>query len=281
MRIYRMQETDIDFASRCTSAEGWSSETREVFEGFFEHDPEGCFIAEAGDRKIGICVATSYGTTGFIGELIVVEEMRGRGVGRRLLEHSIALLRKRGAKSVLLDGDLAAVPLYEKTGFRKICRSLRFIGKIRGKTHPHVRGMTPDDLGTILDIDRQAFGGDRSFFLHYWFGLYPRLCKVLVTNEDITAFIMGHHGNQIVSAGPWVVREGSEKAFDLIESLALESGDLDLRIGVLETNSEAVRAIRSSGTLKSQEPSWRMVLGEETSLASSDQCYAIGSAAKG
>lgn len=281
MKIRRIRESEIDFALRCTIQEGWLSETRESFESFYARDPDGCFVAESDKRLIGICVATCYGSDGFVGELIVIEDMRGRGVGRRLLEHSIDYLENRGAQNILLDGDLPAVPLYEKVGFRKICRSLRFVGRIEGKPCPDVRPMKADDLEVIRTMDREAFGADRSFFLERRFECHPELCRVSTIRDALSGFIMGLPGNNILSVGPWIVRENHEEAAHLLEDLALGAPNVDLRIGVLETNAHAVEVVQSFGSMESREPSWRMVRGPSGRLGASGQCYAIGTAAKG
>jgi ribosomal protein S18 acetylase RimI-like enzyme len=248
--------------------------------GFLVYDSSGCFVAQADGRPIGICVATDYGESGFIGELIVVKDMRGRGVGRRLLEHAIEYLHKRGAQNVLLDGDPDAIPLYERVGFRKVCRSLRFTGTIQGRVHPHVRAMKVADLDAIGVMDRKAFGADRRFFLERAFSLYPELGKVIEFDGTLAGFIVGRRGRGVVSAGPWVVQPGLEHPGDLLENLAVEASD-SLRVGILETNSEAVATIRRYGFVEHPDPPWRMVLGPSEQLASSNQLYAIGSASKG
>ena len=132
MIIRRMEASDIDFAFACTSAEGWQSK-KEAFEGFLAHDPAGCFVGELDGRRIGICVGTKYQSHGFIGNLIVVRDMRGRGYGGRLFKHAIQYLQSSGVESVFLDGASDAVPIYEKAGFRRICKSLRFVGKVEGR----------------------------------------------------------------------------------------------------------------------------------------------------
>jgi predicted N-acetyltransferase YhbS len=124
MIIRQMQPSDIGFAVQLTVNEGWKGQDEKIFESFLAYDSKGCFIAEKGKHRIGMCIATGYRSAGFIGELIVIENERGQGIGRRLLDHSIAYLKKKNIKSIYLDGVPAAVPLYERTGFRKICRSL-------------------------------------------------------------------------------------------------------------------------------------------------------------
>jgi ribosomal protein S18 acetylase RimI-like enzyme len=280
LTIRPMQLADLDFAAQCTAREGWTSETRAEFEGFYAHDPAGCFLAEAEGQRIGIGVATSYGTTGFVGELIVIPERRGQGVGRRLLERAIEYLHGRGTPNIFLDGVTAAVPLYERLGFRQICRSLRFAGTIEGRAQACVRAMRYDDLETVSNIDKQAFGADRAFFLQRRLSLYPELCKVLDCNGEISGYIVGRRGLNSISAGPWIVRPEAPSAAALLESLAAEVKDARVSLGVLETNGRALEIIRSLGLVERPDPPWRMVLGSGE-LGASPQLYAIGSAAKG
>jgi ribosomal protein S18 acetylase RimI-like enzyme len=281
MIIRQMQPSDLDFAVTCTAAEGWITETREVFEDFLSVDPEGCFVAKADGAKIGMCTAVTYADSGFFGELIVVEPMRGRGIGRELLEHAIDHLHRRGVRNILLDGVVAAVPLYERVGFRKVCRSLRFAGKLTGRAHARVRGMQPADLQTVGAIDRAAFGADRLPFLRRRLAAHPELCNVLEHGGQLAGFVMGRPAPDVVSVGPWVVLEGVPAPQRLLENLAVEAGDSRLHLGILETNAAAIEAVRSLGFEERPQPPWRMVLGHSAALGASEQCYAIGSAAKG
>jgi GNAT superfamily N-acetyltransferase len=291
MATIRSMQTpaDLDFAAGLTIGEGWASEVRSVFEGFFAYDPNGCFIAEADDQRVGIAVATHYGENGFIGEIIVVPELRGQGIGRQLLDHAVNYLHRRRAHNVLLDGVLRAVPLYERAGFRRVCRSLRFQGRIPGRASPRARAMHPEDLPAVKAIDRLAFGDNRGFFLERRLRLYPDLCQVLEEDENIRAFILGRRmastedqpGGGMLAVGPWVVAPGVENPAELIESLAIAAGENDLTVGVLEKNERAAELLRSYGLVERQGVPWRMVLGFEAYLGASEQCYAIGSAAKG
>lgn len=281
MIIRTMGEEDLSFVVACTTREGWLGETIDVFRAFLRYDPSGCLIAEENDRRIGMCIAVSYGSYGFLGELIVVEECRGRGVGRRVLERSINYLQDRGCRGIYLDGDAPAVPLYERIGFRHVCKSLRFLGRIRGRRHDHVEPMSRTDMDAVCSMDRAAFGADRRFFLEYRLEHFPRLCKTLVEDGLIVGFIMGQPGHEVVSVGPWVMRDHDGRPIDLLEGLAAETGDDVLRLGVLSSNSRAVGALQSVRGLGEAVPSWRMVHGIDGKLGGSEQLYAIGSAAKG
>lgn len=281
MKIRRMKSTDIEFAFQCTKAEGWSSETKEVFEGFLGYDPGGCFIAEYEAKRIGLCIATKYHKNGFIGELIITKEMRGRGYGGQLFEHSIQYLCSQGVKNIFLDSVLRAVPLYERVRFRKVCRSLRFVGSIKGKSHPHVRRFCSRDLEIISRIDSDLFSDDRSFFLKRRLVLYPNLCFVIEINGEILGYIMARQGVDVISVGPWAVRGSFEEPNILIERLALEAEGKTLRIGVLESNKKALDTMRAFQSFDEKSPCWRMVLGDFEGLGIHDELFAIGSAAKG
>jgi predicted N-acetyltransferase YhbS len=282
MQIRSMTFADLDFAAECTIREGWYSQTREVFEGFFKRDPYGCFVAEIDGKQIGIGVATSYGSSGFIGELIVEATLRGQGIGRQLLDNAIRYLQNKGCRSIYLDGVSMATPLYERAGFRKICRSLRFAGSPLPTTiMSQVRPITPADWPVILQMDVQAFGADRSYFLRWQSSLYPGLSKVLIENDTIKGYISAKQRQGGATVGPWVVLPDARYPEDLLISLVQENHIEDINLGVLETNSTAVETIRKLGITESSNPPWRMVFGEPGRLGDSEPCYAIGSPAKG
>jgi len=279
--IGQMGPADLDFAALCTEREGWACETRAEFEGFLAHDPAGCLIAEFAGQPIGIAIATSYGVHGFVGEIIVVPEQRGRGLGRRLLEEAVAYLHGRGVANVYLDSVAAAAPLYVRAGFRRICRSLRFTGHLQGAHHPSVRPMKLADLARVCEADRNAFGADRSFFLIRRLTLYPDLCMVLEEHGRLAGYILGRRGRDLVSAGPWFASREVDRPVVLLEALALAAGEISIQVGVLERNEHAVQTIRSLDLEERPNPPWRMVLGSAETLGASDRLYAIGSAAKG
>ena len=298
LHIRTMTPDDLDFAAACTEAVGWGAQRGE-FELFHAHDPQGCLVAEREGCSIGICVATPYDGQGFIGMLIVVPEARGRGVGRLLLERAIDYLDERGARVAGLDAVLAAVPLYERLGFRRQCRSLRFGGTIAGRRHSSVRPMAAADLDAVCALDRAAFGADRRFFLARRLARAPALCKVLERDGRIDGYLFGRPVEGGVSVGPWAARPELEQPARLLEALALESGEPRIGLGILESNEAALEAARSLGLTARRDSPWRMTrVWEDTcvspdtralssrpehtvALGASPLAYAIGSPAKG
>jgi len=281
MIIRLMSNKDIEFAFECTRSVGWASSSPEVFQGYLEYDPEGCFIAEENNHAVGLCVATRYKNTGFIGELIVEQSMRGRGIGGALFRQAMLYLHNCNIRVIYLDGELSAVPIYEKYGFSKQCLSLRFIGKPALHSDLKVRQAALSDMAALVELDLHAFGDDRSFFLKRLFSMYPHYCLVGEHNNSITGFIMGRPGQHLVTAGPIVISDNSIDPGFLLSGLARQTGAQPLRIGVLESNQAAVDYFRSTCSFQEQPPCLRMVWGVPDKTGAPEMLFANGSGAKG
>jgi putative acetyltransferase len=82
------------------------------------------FMAYAGAEAVG-CVALIPMREGVyeISKMAVSSHLRGRGIGRHLLQHAIAQARSIGARSLFLGSNTRlkdAVHLYESVGFRHV-----------------------------------------------------------------------------------------------------------------------------------------------------------------
>lgn len=93
-------------------------------------DPEGhilgpggeILVARDGGALVGSCAVVPHGP-GLMGlaKLAVAPSARGRGVGRRLVEESVAWARGRGVRRLSLASNsqlVAAIRLYESLGFQ-------------------------------------------------------------------------------------------------------------------------------------------------------------------
>ncbi len=272
---------DLDFVDEMIAAVGWQSQNRPVFEAFLEHDPTGCFVAELEERPVGTAIGTPYGTCGFIGEVIVREELRNQGIGKKLVEHVIAYLHGRGSKSIYLDGAQQAIPLYERLGFKRICPSLRLAGRLQPKAHSHIRSMAEADLPAIFELDQQVFGADRSFFLRWRFEQHPDLALIYEDKGSPAGYILARRYSDAVAVGPWLAGEAVDHPLEMLEALAGQTGSAMLTLGVLECNSLAVKLLEDAGLEPRVDVPWRMVLGKDVGLGQSAACFAIGSPAKG
>lgn len=281
MTLRAMHPADLDFAAACTSAEGWRGETRTEFENFLADPHARGLVAEIDGERAGIAVAISYGVCGFIGELIVRPPYRGRGLGAALMAEAIRSLKANDVQSIFLDGVPEAVSLYERLGFRKVCRSLRFSGACATGKTPGVRAMTRADGSAITALDEEAFGAPRAFYLRRRLAQAPDLCWVQERDGTLAGFLMGRRGDGTVTAGPWIMADGVEPDPALLHAFAAQLPDRKLILCILETNQAACAIASSVGLAEQPDPPWRMVLGAPYPLGTAPGSCACGSAAKG
>ena len=76
-------------------------------------------VCELDQRIVGFVFGYDLGFRAYLGEFAVAENVRGRGIGRRLLEHVQAILKNRGRELIISDVWKSAVPFYEKLGWRE------------------------------------------------------------------------------------------------------------------------------------------------------------------
>ncbi len=281
MHIRTLTESDIDFAFECTQDEGWYGFDRTVFEDLIAFDPNGCFIAELDAQPVGICFSIAYQNNGFIGYFIMKESVRCQGLGSRLFAHSMEYLEAKGIPNIYLDGNIPAVPIYERYGLHKSTLSLRFLGTFEGKHHDKVRQMTIEDLNPICNIDQELFGDDRSFFLKERFRRFAPYCLVSESENDIDGYIFGYPAPDVIAVAPLAILNKDQDPLPLLQSLALIAENRPFRIGVLESHEKAVQFFRAIPNLEESAPCWRMVLGNSERLGNHENLWAIGSAAKG
>jgi ribosomal-protein-alanine N-acetyltransferase len=100
-------------------------------------DPRGIFVAEADDGTVLGYVSSwcdREAGIGHIPNLVVAAGHRGRGIGRRLLEHILDHFRVQGlthAKIETLVQNDVGNALYTSLGFREVARQIHFAMKLQ------------------------------------------------------------------------------------------------------------------------------------------------------
>jgi hypothetical protein len=126
------------------------------------------------DEIIASTSAIAAGQVGVIGNVVVDEGFRRRGLARITTSASLEWLRDRQVSTVLLDATRDGRPLYTQLGFLPVGRSwytrtrlgtldrqrlVEVAGAALAETYPK------DDLPRTRQLDQRAFGGDRSGLL--------------------------------------------------------------------------------------------------------------------
>jgi predicted N-acetyltransferase YhbS len=111
-------------------------------------------------RVTGTILVTPYGTgCAMINMVIVDRNVRGKGLGRRLMDQAFALA---GDRPLRLVATVDGMPLYQKLGFVPSGTILQHQGKVAELGVPDgVEAAGTSDLPDIKALDRNAYGADR------------------------------------------------------------------------------------------------------------------------
>ncbi|MCA0051012.1 GNAT family N-acetyltransferase [Mesorhizobium sp. B283B1A] len=111
-------------------------------------------------RVTGTILVTPYGADcAMINMVIVDRNVRGKGLGRRLMDQAIALAGDRPLRLVATNDGM---PLYQKLGFVPSGTIRQHQGTVAALGVPDgVEAASMDELPDIKTLDRNAYGADR------------------------------------------------------------------------------------------------------------------------
>lgn len=75
-------------------------------------------LACAGDKPVGTARIVFHRGSAKIGRMAVLKSYRGRGIGARLLKHSVAYAKRLQPKEIYLNAQVPVIGFYEKQGFK-------------------------------------------------------------------------------------------------------------------------------------------------------------------
>ena len=78
------------------------------------------FVARCQGRVVGFGILHVTGTTGYLEELHVAKQYRGRGIGTRLLEFFESEAARRGARILILEAHEGAIEFFRARGYTPI-----------------------------------------------------------------------------------------------------------------------------------------------------------------
>ena len=151
---------------KLATEENWVAEPWE-FEFLLSDFPQGCFAARADNGEtVGFVTALLHERSGWIGNLIVAEQFRGRGIGAGLFRNAVEALQSSGAETVWLTASKSGAPLYEKHGFTGIDTIIRWVGTGRQQHAPDSAPEKCAGLASVsYDIDTHAWSDRRTALL--------------------------------------------------------------------------------------------------------------------
>lgn len=251
MRLRTMTKSDVPAGLRLNQVAGWN-QTAADWERFLEASPEGCFVAELDGNVCGTVTTISYENRfAWVGMVLVDPEQRGRGVGTRLLETAIQYLDDQKISTIKLDATPQGKPLYEKLRFVSeyeierwtLRRSTSDSAPAPASLH---EAMPQAVLESIIEIDREAFGADRSLLLRSLHQNAPEFTTIARDQGLLAGYAFGRRGLIADHLGPWMAKDVSS-ARHLLEAFLARSSRDTLVVDCLKSNLVAVSLLESCG----------------------------------
>lgn len=278
--IRRMTKGDLGFCVKLMRMTGWGI-TFDDLRRMLSYEPDGCFIASLDGADVGMVDSTSYGDVGWVGNLVVLPQHRGLGIGASLMRSAIQHLKDSGVGSIRLDSVSKAIPLYRRLGFTEEYLSLRFTGIGRSCDVTGVEVMLKADLPDVLELDGMFFGASRARMLSRVLHDFPGLCYVARTGSLVVGYIMAKEGEGLRKIGPWICEPGRPGVAEaLLQKIMDESVGGKLWVGVPEGNKASVEILGSYG-FEGLPSSTRMCHGDCTPIGDVRGVFGIGAADKG
>jgi GNAT superfamily N-acetyltransferase len=280
-RIRRLEERDIDAAIALTDLEAWGY-TREDFRRLLALSPDGCFAAELTGPVVGVLTTTAYDGLAFLGAVIVAPELRGKGVGKEMMEAALAHLKATGVRTVRLNAYLNAIPFYERLGFHGEYEVIRWHG--HATAGGDVRGVRPiraDEVRGLARMDATYFGANRQGLIARLAEEFPGTFLVAEHGGRPRGFIVGNPSGDSCEIGPWVVEPGSVRiAQDLYQGLIRSAGASEVALSGPSRNGALLEYVRQA-RLEEVFRALRMWWGADAFHGNPTGIWAVGGLEKG
>ena len=231
-----MLAADIPAATQVIIDGGWGDRST-FFQWAVDHPTAIPLVADDEGRVIGTGVATANGKVGWVGAIFVDVDRRREGLGTALSAAVIEALERAGCTTQLLIATDEGRPIYQRLGFARHARYVRAVAPEGAPRNVdgRVRAFEASDVESILALDREATGEDRSALL---LAFADPVTGRVVEGDDgtVAAFTI---------RSPWggraTIATDPDAAIALLDWRRSTTADRQIAIGVLRDN-EAGRA---------------------------------------
>ncbi|MFJ1731393.1 GNAT family N-acetyltransferase [Streptomyces sp. NPDC088254] len=245
--IRRLTHRDLTACADLSEDRGWPREEHKW--GLLLTAGTGYGIDAPDGGLVSACVVTEYGphgrpVLGAVGMVLVAERHARQGVGRRLMRHVVSAM---GTTPLTLHATEYGRPLYEELGFKTTGRAEMVRGRFTGgdvRPDGMTRAATAEDLATIVKLDQEVFGADRTPILAR-LPAFADQVRVAEENGRIIGYAAAWPNMDTHVVGPLIARD-TETAKALVTSLAART-DRPLRTDVDVRHEELLAWLKARG----------------------------------
>lgn len=168
--IRALEISDIE---RLTSLKplDWDFDFAAFVHHYIDDDFYYAFVLLEGGSVVGTGSAFVQGSTGWLANIIVHKNHRGKGYGRAMTEFLVEFMTKKGCETHLLIATDLGAPVYRRIGFQKVSEYLCFDFTLTGYQGPpnSIRRLQASDLEAVYQLDRAATDEDRLHLLNKYY----------------------------------------------------------------------------------------------------------------
>jgi GNAT superfamily N-acetyltransferase len=215
LHIRLMSAADIPFGMRLKTQAGWN-QLEPDWRRFLDMQPDGCFVAELLGKPVGTTMTCIFGPVAWIAMVLVDAEVRGRGIGKALMQHALAFLDRQNVRTVRLDATPLGQPLYEKLGFAVEYALARHDGTLQAAADfpfedcpKKVTSAQPNDIEDIFQFDAAVARADRRTFLERLFRERPADIRVVRQSGQLLGYLAVRSGANALQVGPCMAAAGA------------------------------------------------------------------------
>lgn len=251
---------DVSVGMRLKTQAGWNQLPAD-WERMLALQPDGCFVAVEQGMPVGTVMTCVFGGVGWIAMMLVDEKLRGRGIGRSLMERALAFLEGQNVRSVRLDATPLGQTLYEKLGFAPQYALARYAGIPQSS-------MPPDEIASVIPaatvhheaifaLDRAVTKTDRRKLISRLLAEHPGF--VAARGADLAGFLLWRPGSQAAQIGPCIAADWA--GIPLLNYAFSRLADRQVYIDIPCSHSPAAALARQHGLVVQREL-LRMCRGE-------------------
>lgn len=240
MRIEPFAPADIAPFLAMADQEGWVADAWEC-EFLLRQFPEGCFTArDDNGAALGFVTSLRHADSGWIGNLIIAQEQRRRGLGDALFCAALTALYNAGTATIWLTASAAGAPLYERHGFTTIDTIHRWVGSGRQRHVCHGIRISPQITGESRQLDERCWGDVREKLLEV-----TTQRGVLLHSND--GFLGCQPCRAAIQCGPFAAHHAGAAAELFAEARARIPRTCKVLLDAPAANRDAQRLYRRTG----------------------------------
>ncbi len=239
LQIRPLTASDIEGVLALKAQAGWN-QTRQDIDRFLFLEPAGCFMGEEAGVTVATAAAFVFGQIGWIAMILVAPSARGRGLGTAMTKHALDYLDSRGVRCARLDATPLGQPIYEKLGFVPKYRLARFAGMAPpGATDPRVTCCLPEELDSVLQLDRRITATARERLLQRLYHESPERMHVFRESGSITGYFTSRAGASHTQLGPGIALNNAA-GLALLETVTARQAGTPVYIDIPYENCTAM-----------------------------------------